>query len=204
MVAPWTPLATREVFADPRWLRVLVQQVRLPDGRVIDDFYRVALPDYAVIVPFTDDGRIVVERHYKHGVGAVTLSAPAGMIGDGEAPLDGARRELLEETGYVADNWESLGTFTVNGNQGCGRAHLFRALGAHRVTDPASGDLEEIEVVLMTLAEIAVAMRKGDVHVLSSIAAIAMATHPLFTEPQPADPMLTTQPRSAMRTTSQA
>jgi ADP-ribose pyrophosphatase len=100
---------------------------------------------------------------------------PAGYVEQGEDPLAAARRELLEETGYVADEWVSLGSFTNNGNRGCGVGHLFRARQAQKVAEPDAGDLEEMEIGLMGLDEVIDAVRRGDVAVLSVAAAIGLA-----------------------------
>jgi len=68
----------------------------------------------------------------------------------------------------------------VHGNYGCGRAHLFTARNAQRVAEPDSGDLEDTEIVLMKLEDIVEAVSNGEVALLSSIAAIALATNPSF------------------------
>lgn len=178
----WQVLESRDLHIAEPWLRLSVQRIRLPDGRTVDEFYRIALPDYAVVVATTDDGRFVMERSYKHGPGCAIVCLPAGVLHDGEDPLAGAQRELLEETGYAAPEWRSLGSFTVNGNYGCGRAHLYRATSARKVAEPDSGDLEEIHVELMTSDQVAAAGRAGEIGLLSSAAAIALATNPFFAE----------------------
>lgn len=177
---PWVVLEHRDVHVAEPWLRLSVQRVELPDGRIVDDYYRVAMPDYAVIVASTADGRFVMERGYKHGPGREILCVPAGLLTEGEPPVDGARRELLEETGYGDGTWRSLGAFNAHGNYGCGRAHLFRATGVRAVAAPDSGDLEDYRVELLTVDDIAAAVRGGEIGLLSTIAALALATHPLL------------------------
>jgi hypothetical protein len=96
--------------ADP-WLRVWKEDLALPDERMVDGFFTIEMPDYVVIVATTAIGEILTQRGYKHGPRRVCTSLPAGFIEPGEEPLDGAKRELLEETGYVAREWELLGRF---------------------------------------------------------------------------------------------
>jgi ADP-ribose pyrophosphatase len=171
----WKTLARRVVLSYLPWMEVAVEKVELPDGRVIDEFLSVRTRDFAMVVPFTADGRIVMERSYKHGVRRVALSLPAGYLETGEDPLVTAKRELLEETGYSADDWTALGSFVVDGNYGVCREHAFVARGARKVSDAASGDLEDIVVELRSRAEVIAALRSGEIAQLSSAAALALA-----------------------------
>jgi len=172
---PWKTVETRDVFSAMPWLKVSVERVELPDGRAVDDFYKVYMPDSVLVFARTDDGRAVVERAYRHGIGRVSLVFPTGGIGDGEAPLAAARRELLEETGYAAREWRPLGSFRANGNQGCGLIHMFQATGARRVEEPHGDDLEEIQTVLMTAEDLVGALARGEIVALSSVAAVGLA-----------------------------
>jgi 8-oxo-dGTP pyrophosphatase MutT (NUDIX family) len=60
----------------------------------------------------------------------------------------------LEETGYKAKEWNSLGTFIGNSTRGCGTYHLFFATGAYSAQEPDSGDLEELELLLWKQQEV--------------------------------------------------
>ncbi|MGA7669723.1 MAG: NUDIX hydrolase [Nitrolancea sp.] len=160
--------------ADP-WLRVWADDLELPDGREVDGFLGIEMRDYVVVVALTEDDQVVVERRYKHGPRRVCISLPAGYIEPGEDPLDAARRELLEETGYCAEDWEPLGSFTNDGNRGGGSGHLFLARRARHVAEPDSGDLESVSIELRTFDELLSAIQTGEVAVISNAAAIALA-----------------------------
>lgn len=160
--------------ADP-WLRVWREDLELPDGRDVDRFFTIEMPDYVVIVATTTDDRILTLRGYKHGPRRVCTSLPAGFIEAGEAPLDAARRELLEETGHQAERWETLGSFVSDGNRGGGSGHLFLARGARPVTEPQSGDLERVTVELFSLAELLHAAELGDIGDIPNAAALGLA-----------------------------
>ena len=90
----------------------------------------------------------MVMRCYRHAVGEVTLTMPGGMLEDGENPLAEIQRELLEETGYVADQWKSLGALWGNSTRCCGIYHLFYASGAYSIQEADSSDMEELELLL--------------------------------------------------------
>ena len=172
---PWKALARRVVYSYRPWLEVAVEKIALPDGRVIEEFLQLRAQDFVVVVPFTDNGQIVTIRSYKHGPRRVSLALPAGLIDAGEAPESAARRELLEETGYEAADWERIGSFVVDSNYGLNTEHAFIARGARKVREPESGDLEEIQVELHTRDEVLAAIRSGEVAQLSSAAAIGLA-----------------------------
>ncbi len=142
----WKTVDRQALFAGGPIREVAVESVQLPDGRIISDYYVIRLPDYVLIYAEMDDGTVPLLRQYKHGARRVCLTFPGGAIEAGESPEEAARRELLEELGCVAETWRSLGAFVTNANQGCNVAHLFRASGCRRVSEPDSRDLEETSI----------------------------------------------------------
>lgn len=175
MIRPWRTLARRTLLRRPPWFEIGEEDVVLPDGRVVENFNWIGMREFSIVVPLTDDDRTILIRSYKHGVRAVALSFPAGYLEPGEDPLAGARRELREETGYEAAAWLPLGRFVVDGNYGSGAMHAYLATGARQVTEPESGDLEEMELVLTPWDEAAAALRRGELKQLSSAAALGLA-----------------------------
>jgi ADP-ribose pyrophosphatase len=172
---PWKTIEKRKLMDGHPWLQVWAEDVRLPSGEVVEGFYTLDMPDYVVVVAQAPDGRILTERSYKHGPRRVCLNVPGGYIHNSEHPLATAQRELLEETGYSAQNWVELGSFTNDANRGSGVGHLFLARELLREGEPDSGDLEEMQIDLMSPDELMGALRGGEVQVLSNAAAIALA-----------------------------
>jgi ADP-ribose pyrophosphatase len=178
---PWQILNDREVYAAPPWITVHRQQVRLPDGRTVEDYHQINLRDYVIVVAQTPEGKYLVERQYKHGVGKVSLLLPGGVINDGEQPLPAAKRELLEETGYEANEWRGIGVYVSNANYGCGRAHVYVARNVRKVAEPNSGDLEDMAILLMDSSELIEAIRTGEMTVVGAVAAVTWALNPAAT-----------------------
>lgn len=95
---------SREELLKGKFLHVVRDTVRLPDGGTASREY-VLHPGAVAVVPLLDDGRLVLERQYRHAAGGVMIEFPAGKLDPGEGALVCGQRELLEETGYVAREW---------------------------------------------------------------------------------------------------
>jgi ADP-ribose pyrophosphatase len=171
----WETLTRTRVLDRGRFLQVEDHCVRLPDGRVIEEWPWLVTPDYVNAVVITEDDRWLLFRQTKYAVGALTLAVPGGYLEPDEVPLDAARREVLEETGYEAAHWQSLGAYVVDGNRGNGTGHFFLATGARQVALPDADDLEEQEMLLLTRDETKTALIQGAFRVMPWSAIVALA-----------------------------
>ncbi|MFN3861070.1 MAG: NUDIX domain-containing protein [Roseateles sp.] len=100
-------LDSEQVFQG-HFLGVRRDRVALPDGGVATREY-IRHPGAVMVVPLLEDGRLLMERQYRHPMRRVMLEFPAGKLDAGEDPLACGRRELLEETGYSAAEWAYAG-----------------------------------------------------------------------------------------------
>lgn len=175
VLEPWTILGEQELLSCPPFLKVSVQRIELPDGRVIEDYYQITLPDVVSVFAETTDGHVLVQRGYRHGPRRVCLTFPGGMVSPGEAALPAAQRELLEETGFEAAEWQLLGSFVTQASHRGQIIHYFRAVGCRQVADPNSGDLEETEILQLTREELMTAKNAGDLPIPTQAALLALA-----------------------------
>jgi ADP-ribose pyrophosphatase len=95
------------------------------------------------VLPMTNDGQVVCIRQYRHTIQDWQWELPAGLIDENLTPLEAAKKELKEETGYIAHNWISLGSFLPSPGSTNERIHLFAALDL----EPSRQHLEESEQI---------------------------------------------------------
>jgi ADP-ribose pyrophosphatase len=171
----WITLLRKTILDHSRYLTVEEHVVELPDGRQIPNWCWIITYDYINVVAQTIHGKFICFRQTKYGVEGFSLAPVGGHFEAGEDPLAAAKRELLEETGYQASSWKSLGSYRVDANHGCGMAYLFLAQGAEKIVEPYSDDLEEQALLLLDRGEMQAALLAGEFKVLSWGMAVAMA-----------------------------
>jgi 8-oxo-dGTP pyrophosphatase MutT (NUDIX family) len=169
----WRVRETREVYANP-WIRVHEDQVDGPGGAGI--YGVVEMRNAAVFVVALDDAdRVCLVTIDRHTVGR-SVEVPAGGS-DGEDPLTAAQRELAEEAGVLADEWQHLGE--MNALNGIARAseHVFLARGIRRTDDAAHTQAEEgiDEVAWVPFDEALQRVADGRITDGETIAALAFA-----------------------------
>ena len=149
----WETLSSEYLFRRP-WLTVRHDKVRLPDGRVNPEYYVLEYPDWINVLAITEDGKFVFERQYRHGLGKTCYEIPAGVIEKGETPIEAARRELLEETGYGKGEWSPLMTISGNPSTTSNLTHCFLARGVRKISGQHLDATEDITVCLLDEAQV--------------------------------------------------
>ena len=145
-IEDWEKIDSVEVV-DCKILRVRRDRSRSPRTGAVHDFHVLEMPDWINVVPVTRDGNVVLIRQFRHGMEETALEIPGGAVEVGEAdPMEAARRELLEETGYEAQTLVPLGSVAPNPAIQNNRCSSYLALNAA----PAGGQQldagEDIEV----------------------------------------------------------
>jgi ADP-ribose pyrophosphatase len=173
---PWRRLESREVFSN-RWMRVQIDRVELPDGQPYDYTVIHRFTDGVAALVFDDRNQVLMEREYRYPVDDVIWQLPGGLVDRGEEPLLAMQRELAEETGYVADEWEYLGQFWDNPALSAMKIHLFVARGVHNSADTHFDTAEFLEVSWHDWEWVKQAVRSGEIRerVLLSALGLLMA-----------------------------
>lgn len=161
MIEEWEKLGSRQL-ADYWIFRARLDKRRSPRTGQAHEFIVLEAPDWINIIPVTPEGNVVMIHQYRHGIEAVTLEVPGGTVEPEEPdPLEAARREMLEETGYDAAQVLPLGRVAPNPaflNNWC---YSYVALGAHRVALPQLDGAEDIGVEAVPLADVPAMIASG-------------------------------------------
>ncbi len=174
----WNTLSSRTIIKD-RWVNLRADDCQMADGTMIAPFYVNQLPDFVVIVAVTEDEKFLMIYQYRHAVDKVILEVPAGCVEPGEDMEEAARRELLEETGYEADQIRFLGKLAPNASCLSSYAWCYLAAGARKKGEQALDATEEIDVVLMTKEEIRQALQDGRIEQAVLVGALYRALESL-------------------------
>ena len=158
------PLTGSQVLGDYRVFRLRQDTRESPRTGRDHDFFVLDTGDWINVVPVTPDNQIVLIRQFRHGVEEVTLEIPGGMVDDmDESPMVSARRELLEETGYAADELIHIGTVTPNPAILNNRCHTFLARNARLVSRPQMDGSEDIQTDLVDAGAIPTLIASGQI-----------------------------------------
>ena len=150
-----------EQVVDGKFIRMHTDRVRLPDG---SESYReyVLHPGAVVIAAFLDVDTLVFEHQYRYPVGRHFIELPAGKIDEGEDPNETARRELLEETGYLSDHWQHV--LTMHPTIGYANEHIeLYVAKAVRQVGHRRDNGEFLEVFTMTLDDSVTRVGRGEI-----------------------------------------
>ena len=150
----WQTNESKYLFKDT-WMTVRADTCTKPDGKIVTPYYVYEFPDWVTAFAITKEGKVIIEKQYRHALGQVHYEIPGGCVDKSDPSFQAAvARELLEETGYKFDHIEFIGNTSANPSTNANMMHLFLATGGEYVQKPDLDEGEDIEVHLFTIEEV--------------------------------------------------
>jgi len=149
----WELLSSTYVYKD-RWFIARADSCRLPDGRVIEPYYVLEMPNWCNVVVVTEDEKIVFVKQYRHAITTTTIELPGGVIDKGETPEQAAIREVREETGFQVDEVEFMYKVAPNPATNSNTAYFFLGRNAKPVHALNFDPFEDIDVLIYSKEEV--------------------------------------------------
>ena len=149
----WRTLSSHYLFKKP-WMTARVDKVELPTGVILDEYYVLEYPDWVNTIAITKDGKFVFVCQYRYAIGKTVNELCAGVCEKGEDPMDSAKRELLEETGFGGGEWQHWMDISANPGTHTNITHCYIARGVERISTQHLDEGECLEVRIFTRDEV--------------------------------------------------
>jgi ADP-ribose pyrophosphatase len=166
-------ISSRTIYSG-RIISVQVDRVKLPHGPEVD-MELVRHPGSVVMIPMPSAREVILVRQYRYAVGRYLWELPAGSLGIGEDPLEGARRECHEEIGLVPGRLEPVGLFYPTPGFCTEQMHFFRCLDLAKPTFTAHQDEDEsLEPRTFTLDDVRAMVRSGEIQDMKTAVGVTL------------------------------
>ena len=158
----WKTLSQKYLIEKP-WLTARVDKVQLPTGVIIDEYYVLEYPDWVNTIAITKDGKFVFVRQYRYAIGKTVNELCAGVVEKGEDPMDAAKRELMEETGFGGGNWQEWMTISANPSTHTNLTNCYLATDVEPLGKQRLDQGEDLEPRMFSREEVLDMLQKGEI-----------------------------------------
>jgi ADP-ribose pyrophosphatase len=171
---PWKTLSTNYLY-QRNGMALRLDQCEIPNGSVFEP-YLIECGNWVNVIALTKNQEVVMVKQYRHGVGQILLEIPAGVMDAEDAsPLQAAKRELLEETGYTSETFIQVGSVYPNPATHTNTTYSFLALDVEQVSQQHLDETEELEVSLVPFDELVSLAKTGGLPQALHISALFFA-----------------------------
>ncbi len=159
----WRVLESEYLHREP-WLTVRKERLQLPNGNIAPEYYVLEYANWVSTIAITREKKFVLVKQYRHGIRQVCYELCAGVCENSDrSPLESAKRELMEETGYGNGKWSELICVSPNASTNTNLSYCFIAEDVEKINDQALEDSEDLTVHLFSLDEVKELLMNGEI-----------------------------------------
>jgi 8-oxo-dGTP pyrophosphatase MutT (NUDIX family) len=152
----------QEYIEKNKWINLRKDTCKV-NNKIIDDYYVLEMQDVSCVVAITKENKLLLVKEYKHAVQKEILQLPCGYVDAGEKPLDTAKRELAEETGYISEQWTFCGVCAGSPGRLTHHYYFFLAENCEKKQQQHLDDIETLKVLECPLNEVSELMKKSSI-----------------------------------------
>lgn len=171
-IEPWTTTNERLEYTT-NIFKLLSRNMKLASENISATFTIVEAADWINVLPVTEKNEVILVEQFRYGLAEPTLELPGGLIDEGEKPIETAKRELLEETGFHSSDWKALGKVSSNPAFLTNYTHFFLCTGCVKKALQNLDGLERINVHLIPFDVFLQMVLNGEIHHSLTVAAVA-------------------------------
>lgn len=158
----WKVLSSEYINKVP-WLTTRKDVCELPNGKIMQAYYVQEFPTWVTAFALTEEGKVVLVKQYRHGLGEICIETPGGVVDEGENLEIAIARELKEETGYAFETTEYLGKVSPNPSTNNNLMHMFLMKGGKKVAEQSLDETEDVEVLFCSIEEVKQLLRENKI-----------------------------------------
>ena len=159
----WRVLESQYLHKRP-WLTVRLEKLQMPNGKVVPEYYVLEYPDWINVIAITEAKEFVMVKQYRPGIGKSFYELCAGVCEqDDSSPLEAAKRELLEETGYGGGIWREFLHIAPNASASNNWSHCFIAKNVKKISKQLLDESEDLTVHLFSFQQVKKLLERGNI-----------------------------------------
>lgn len=178
-LSKWETLDSK-IFYEDKWIKIRQEKCKDNNDFIINPYYILDYPDWVHLICFDENYKILITRQYRHGIKSINYEIPCGVVDNiDKTPLDTAKRELKEETGFVSENFKKIITYSPNPSNHSNSIHCFLVTDLIQTNKRSLDDSEEIEYEFLSFSEILKLINENKFLQSMHISTLFMALHHL-------------------------
>ena len=173
----WKVKNTKYIVND-QWIKLRADTCMMPNGTILDPYYVLEHTDWVNVVAITEDQKILMVRQYRHGIGKVVVELPAGCVDTHDINSERTiRRELLEETGFTADEFLLTGKMPLNTSNHNNYTYSYLARDVKKIQFATPDATEDLEILELSFEEVYKLIEDGELQALHTASFLLAVRH---------------------------